>query len=786
MSLVSQEPTLYDGTIEFNIRLGAFEDADTVSMDDLRAAAASANILAFIESLPDKWDTEGARDASVIEGRLPIRARLLGGARLDLGRVSESVEPGGADAALVRVDIGALQRRSNAREHRELVHARAGGGDLGCRHVADRVLVGLGRTGGRGRRRGIHEVRLGVRHLDLERRLGGVRAHLGGGVADDLAHVGQVARHGARGGHGGRHEVRASAGALATLKVAVRGGGAALAGRQLVRVHAQAHGAARLAPVEAGGLEDLVEALRLGLLLDQSRAGHEHAVQALGDLAAVEHARGGAQILDARVGARTDEDLVDLDLLHGRAGLEAHVLEGALHGLGLAVRLGVLGVGDGAGDGDDVLGRGAPGDGGRDVLGVDLDDRVVVGALVAGERLPVGERLVPGGALLGSERAAVDVLVGDLVRGDEAGAGTGLDGHVADGHARLHGEGADGGAGVLDDVAGTAGGADDADDVEDDVFGGDAFGKLAVDLDEHVLGALLENGLGGEHVLYLGGADTKGERAKGTVGGGVRVTAHDGGAGKREALLGADDVDDALAVVRKAEEGETERLDIVLEGETLGSGVGLLDKGLGVLVGLAGGGGDVVVYSGEGAVGPAHLATGVAETLEGLWGGDLVDEVAVDVEEAGAIGLLVDEEDGKMEGCAEALLNNAVRGGGAAKTPARLGIGIGWGGRSAAAERRRSIEVCDFESQPSTAAGHCCPMMQCELIGPTAGAIQPGACSWPITGLATVKVSAAPTEPPPRISSVVWASHIPTRRSSIARLPFTVLSPLHSNQQSRR
>ena len=74
----------------------------------------------------------------------------------------------------------------------------------------------------------------------------------------------------------------------------------------------------------------------------------------------------------------------------------------------------------------------------------------------------------PRGA--GREAAALEVGEGGVVGRDHSGAGTGLDAHVADGHAALHGEGADGGAGVLDDVAGGPGGADVADDVQDDVL----------------------------------------------------------------------------------------------------------------------------------------------------------------------------------------------------------------------------------------------------------------------------------------------------------------------------
>ena len=53
------------------------------------------------------------------------------------------------------------------------------------------------------------------------------------------------------GGHGGADQVRATAGALAALEVAVARRGAALAGREDVGVHAQAHRATGVAPVEA-------------------------------------------------------------------------------------------------------------------------------------------------------------------------------------------------------------------------------------------------------------------------------------------------------------------------------------------------------------------------------------------------------------------------------------------------------------------------------------------------------------------------------------------------------
>ncbi len=178
----------------------------------------------------------------------------------------------------------------------------------------------------------------------------------------------------------------------------------------------------------------------------------------------------------------------------------------------------------------------------RALCGAERREAVFAGAL--------GAREVRGGGGAGEARRgeafAVEVFEGGLVGGDHAGAGTGFDAHVADGHAAFHGERANGGAGVLDDIAGGAVGADAADDVEDDVLGGDAEGEFALDVDAEGLRLVLGEGLGGEDVLDLAGADAEGERAEGAVGGGVRVAADDGHAGLGEAELGADDVDDAL------------------------------------------------------------------------------------------------------------------------------------------------------------------------------------------------------------------------------------------------
>src|SRR5882757_6039044 len=78
--------------------------------------------------------------------------------------------------------------------------------------------------------------------------------------------------------HGRRYQMGAALKALAALEIAVRGRGAALFGVELVGIHRQTHRAARLAPVESGFDEDLVEAFGFRLFLHEPRARHDHRI----------------------------------------------------------------------------------------------------------------------------------------------------------------------------------------------------------------------------------------------------------------------------------------------------------------------------------------------------------------------------------------------------------------------------------------------------------------------------------------------------------------------------
>ena len=148
---------------------------------------------------------------------------------------------------------------------------------------------------------------------------------------------------------------------------------------------------------------------------------------------------------------------------------------------------------------------------------------------------------------------------------------------------------------------------------------------------------VLDQRLRREHVLDFGRADAVGERAERAVGRGVAVAADDRHARQGEALLRADDVADALAVVELVVIFEAEHLGVLGEvGDLLGAfriGIGL----------AAVGGRHVVIDHEQRLLRRVHLAAGEAQPFERLRRCHLVDEMAVDVEQAGAVGLLVDQ-----------------------------------------------------------------------------------------------------------------------------------------------
>ena len=235
----------------------------------------------------------------------------------------------------------------------------------------------------------------------------------------------------------------------------------------------------------------------------------------------------------------------------------------------------------------------------------------------------------------GREQAAFDVFNRFGVHSDETSAGAAFNRHVAHRHAAFHAQVADGGTSKFDGVAGAARRADFADDGQHDVLGGHAFGDAAFDFDQHVLGLFGQQGLRRHDVLDFAGADAVRQRAKRAVRGGVRVAADHRHARQRGAVFGADHMHDALAFGHEGEEGcRAGFLDVrVQRGDLL-----FADQiGDAVVAQLPAGGGRVVVGGGDDGADAPDLAAGLAQAFKRLRAGHFVNQMAVDVEDGGAV-----------------------------------------------------------------------------------------------------------------------------------------------------
>lgn len=128
-----------------------------------------------------------------------------------------------------------------------------------------------------------------------------------------LANIDEMTGDCGGGGHGRRNEMRTALETLTALEITVRRGRTALARLQPVVIHGKTHRAARLAPVKTGSPENLVEAFRFRLLLDQARTRNDHGIDR--DLGAV------------KITVDSAKDALDHRYLNEIAGLELPTLE---------------------------------------------------------------------------------------------------------------------------------------------------------------------------------------------------------------------------------------------------------------------------------------------------------------------------------------------------------------------------------------------------------------------------------------------------------------------------
>ncbi|CDL49574.1 hypothetical protein [Klebsiella pneumoniae ISC21] len=232
-------------------------------------------------------------------------------------------------------------------------------------------------------------------------------------------------------------------------------------------------------------------------------------------------------------------------------------------------------------------------------------------------------------------QTAAYVIEGGFVRRDQARFGAHLDRHVAQGHTPFHAQIADRFAAELNHMAGAAGATGFTNDGQHDIFGGNARRRFALDFDFHGLRAALFQGLGRQHMLHFGGADTERQRTERAVGGGMGVTAHDRHPRQGNPLFRAHDVDDALIRVVQVVQFNAELFTVLNQ---------LLHLNAGHLTGRVNVFGlrrDVMIHGSEGFTRLAHLAAMGAQAVKRLRRGDFVHQMAVDIQQRGFVLRLI-------------------------------------------------------------------------------------------------------------------------------------------------
>jgi hypothetical protein len=138
-------------------------------------------------------------------------------------------------------------------------------------------------------------------------------------------------------------------------------------------------------------------------------------------------------------------------------------------------------------------------------------------------------------------------------------------------------------------------------------------------------------------MLDLAGADPEGERAERTMRRGVAVAADQRRAGQREAELGPDDMHDPLLHRGRVDIVDPELGRVATQRVELLRAFGIGDRQRHARGVDACGRRQIVVGHRQRKIGPPHPPSGDAQAFESLWAGHLVNKVAIDIDQAGAI-----------------------------------------------------------------------------------------------------------------------------------------------------
>ncbi len=177
------------------------------------------------------------------------------------------------------------------------------------------------------------------------------------------------------------------------------------------------------------------------------------------------------------------------------------------------------------------LSRGdTPGNHGAQGVGVQLIHVVVLRVGPTGKAAPELHRFVER-LPLGRVLPTFHVVKGGLVGIDVSHPSAALDAHVADRHALFHAQSVNRLTIVLVGVADPPVHTEVGYNLQNDILGVDAGLQLSGDVNLTHLGPTQRHRLRGQHIPNLRGSDTKSDRPKRSVGGGMAVTAGDRHAG---------------------------------------------------------------------------------------------------------------------------------------------------------------------------------------------------------------------------------------------------------------